>query len=123
MPASCLLPMSSSPVARSDTPQVAEKPPTFLLDTPGVLTPKFESPADALKLSAARCVKHSVCGERDVTCFMLEFLCQPNNMPRFAKLVNTIETDNKFNVGWVRAREKGASAGNVVVPLARYVAS
>lgn len=78
--------------------QVAEKPPTYLVDTPGVLTPKFETDTDALKLSVGRCVKHSVCGDRDTSRYLLAFLCQPGNMPKFAKVVNAITVDSAFNV-------------------------
>ena len=45
-----------------------------LLDTPGILWPKFEDPDTGMKLAAIGTIKHEIVPEQDVAAFLLTFL-------------------------------------------------
>lgn len=66
-----------------------------LLDTPGLLWPKFEDDLTGLKLAATGAVRDTVFSPEDVACWLLKFLQQAHPHSLFSRYGMTITNDEQ----------------------------
>lgn len=87
-----------------------------LLDTPGVLWPKFESQEIALNLSYTGTIKDENLQLTEIAYYLLKYLYEnyPNNIKERYKLTD-VDTNDIIELTEIIARKRGAiKAGNVV---------
>ena len=85
-----------------------------LLDTPGILWPKFDNPLTGTKLAAIGTIKYELVPEQDVAAFLLQFLSEHYHI-MLEKRYDLTETDDMWDVFVHIGKRRGAlqSGGDV----------
>lgn len=85
-----------------------------LLDTPGILWPKFDNPLTGTKLAAIGTIKYELVPEQDVAAFLLQFLSEHYKI-MLEKRYDLTDTDDMWDVFVHIGKRRGAlqSGGDV----------